>query len=100
MGERTADGVVGPSAKDLAYVIYTPGSTGRPKRVAVEHRNVVALSRAMRELLDDEELAGVLAAVSTCFDGSVLEMLGTLSLGGTVVLAENAGPPSRAALAT
>ncbi len=90
VGERTADGVAGPSARDLAYVIYTSGSTGRPKGVAVEHRSVVALSRSMRKLLDDEELAGVLAAASVCFDASVMEILGTLSLGGTVVLAENA----------
>jgi amino acid adenylation domain-containing protein len=89
VGEWTADGVAGPSARDLAYVIYTSGSTGRPKGVAVEHRSVVAMTRSMRELLDDEELAGVLAAASICFDPSVMEILGTLSLGGTVVLAEN-----------
>lgn len=85
----TADGVAGPAARDLAYVIYTSGSTGRPKGVAVEHRSVVAMTRSMRKLLDDEELAGVLAAASVCFDPSVMEILGTLSLGGTVVLAEN-----------
>ncbi|HMB54043.1 MAG TPA: amino acid adenylation domain-containing protein, partial [Thermoanaerobaculia bacterium] len=91
VGERVADGVAGagPSAGDLAYVIYTSGSTGQPKGVAVEHRGVVAFSRSMRQLLDDEELAGVLAAASVCFDASVAEILGTLSLGGTVVLAEN-----------
>src|SRR5688572_5412765 len=89
VGEWTADGVAGPSARDLAYVIYTSGSTGRPKGVAVEHRSVVAMSRSMRKLLDDEELSGVLAAASVCFDPSVMDILGTLSLGGTVVLAEN-----------
>ena len=95
VGERTADGkaaddAIGPSPRDLAYVIYTSGSTGRPKGVAIEHRSVVALSRSMRTLLDDQELAGVLAAASICFDASVMEILGTLSLGGTVILAENA----------
>jgi amino acid adenylation domain-containing protein len=89
VGGRTANGVAGPGARDLAYVLYTSGSTGRPKGVAVEHRSVVAMSRTLRELLDDEELAGVLSAASVCFDASVLEILGTLSLGGTVVLAEN-----------
>lgn len=89
VGEWTADGVAEPSASDLAYVMYTSGSTGRPKGVAVEHRSVVAMTRSMRKLLDDEELSGVLAAASICFDASVMEILGTLSLGGTVVLAEN-----------
>ncbi|HEX2217371.1 MAG TPA: amino acid adenylation domain-containing protein, partial [Gemmatimonadales bacterium] len=89
LGERKAEGAAAPSAGDLAYVIYTSGSTGRPKGVAVEHRSVVAMTWAMRNLLDDQELAGVLAAASVCFDPSVMEILGTLSLGGTVVLAKN-----------
>lgn len=83
------DGGVGPSPGDLAYVLYTSGSTGQPKGVAVEHRSVVSLSRSMRGLLSDDELSGVLAAASVCFDASVMEILGTLSLGGTVILAKN-----------
>ncbi|MEU4923883.1 amino acid adenylation domain-containing protein [Streptomyces parvus] len=77
------------SPGDLAYVIYTSGSTGKPKGVAVEHRSVVAMAEAMRRLLNEEELTGVLAAASVCFDPSVMEILGTLVLGGTVILAEN-----------
>jgi amino acid adenylation domain-containing protein len=88
VGDRAIE-APGPSARDLAYVIYTSGSTGQPKGVAVEHRSVVAMTVAMGQLLDDDELAGVLAAASVCFDPSVMEILGTLSLGGTVVLAEN-----------
>ncbi|MEM7582756.1 MAG: amino acid adenylation domain-containing protein, partial [Acidobacteriota bacterium] len=87
--DATVDAAAGPAPRDLAYVIYTSGSTGRPKGVAIEHRSVVALSGSMRALLSDDELAGVLAAASVCFDASVMEILGTLSLGGTVVLAEN-----------
>ena len=84
------DSVVRPSANDLAYVIYTSGSTGRPKGVAVEHRGIVSMSRSMRELFSDEELQGVFAGASVCFDTSVMEIMGTLSLGGTVILAQNA----------
>lgn len=75
---------------DLAYVIYTSGSTGRPKGVAVEHRAVLAMVRAMRGLLDDDELDGVFAGASVCFDTSVMEIFGTLALGGTLVLGRNA----------
>ncbi|MER7172855.1 amino acid adenylation domain-containing protein [Streptomyces mesophilus] len=88
--DRPAASPAACSAGDLAYVIYTSGSTGNPKGVAVEHRSVVAMTASMSRLLDDEDLAGVLAATSVCFDPSVMEILGTLILGGTVVLSENA----------
>ena len=79
----------GPGPRDLAYVLFTSGSTGRPKGIAVEHRNVVAFCRSMRTLLDDDELSGVSATASICFDASVMEILGTLCLGGTMILADN-----------
>ncbi|MBC8753910.1 amino acid adenylation domain-containing protein [Kordia sp. YSTF-M3] len=85
-----SDSSVRSSANDLAYVIYTSGSTGKPKGVAVEHKSVIAMRQAMREKFSDEELKGVLAAASVCFDTSVLEIMGTLSLGGTIILAKNA----------
>jgi amino acid adenylation domain-containing protein len=87
--QQTTDELAGPSSNDLAYVIYTSGSTGRPKGVAIEHRNVIAMTQAMSNLLDDKDLEGMLAATSVCFDPSVMEILGTLSLGGTVILAKN-----------
>src|SRR5207245_1557725 len=86
-GEDVASGVKG---NDLAYVIYTSGSTGKPKGVALEHRNAVALVYWAREVFAPEELAGVLACTSMCFDLSVFEMFVPLSWGGTVILAENA----------
>jgi len=76
--------------QSLAYVIYTSGSTGRPKGVAVSHANAAALACWAREAFAPEELAGVLAATSVCFDLSVFELFVTLGLGGTVILAENA----------
>jgi amino acid adenylation domain-containing protein len=76
--------------EDLAYLIYTSGSTGRPKGVAIEHRNTVALIRWALGVFGDEELAGVLASTSVCFDLSVFEVFVTLSAGGTVILADNA----------
>ncbi|MFT5822402.1 MAG: amino acid adenylation domain-containing protein [Crocinitomix sp.] len=89
LGNHT-DSMVNPSGNDLAYVIYTSGSTGRPKGVAVEHSSVVSMSQSMRKTFSDEELDGVLAAASICFDTSVMEIMGTLSLGGTIILAKNA----------
>src|SRR5215210_1881286 len=80
----------GTTPDHLAYVIYTSGSTGRPKGVAIEHRSAVALARWARDAFSDEELSGVLAATSVCFDLSVFEIFAPLAWGGRVILAENA----------
>jgi amino acid adenylation domain-containing protein len=88
---RTGSGIdSGIDPGNLAYLIYTSGSTGRPKGVAIEHRSAVALVRWAREEFPPEELAGVLASTSVCFDLSVFEIFVPLSLGGAVIVAGNA----------
>jgi amino acid adenylation domain-containing protein len=77
-------------SNDLAYVIYTSGSTGVPKGVAIEHQSCVALLTWSREVFTDDDLAGVLASTSICFDLSVFELFVPLSWGGRVILVENA----------
>ncbi|MFD7416260.1 amino acid adenylation domain-containing protein [Kitasatospora purpeofusca] len=74
---------------DAAYVMYTSGSTGRPKGVVVEHRNVAALLRWESSVYSADELRGMLAATSVCFDPSVTQLFLPLLRGGTVILAEN-----------
>jgi len=71
---------------NLAYVIYTSGSTGRPKGVAIEHHSAVTLVRWAKEVFSPQDLAGVLAGTSICFDLSVFELFVPLSWGGRVVL--------------
>ena len=77
---------IGVTAQDLAYVIYTSGSTGKPKGVAIEHRNAVALVEWASGVFSADELAGVLASTSVCFDLSVFEMFVPLARGGTVIV--------------
>ncbi len=78
-----------PSPDTLAYVIYTSGSTGRPKGVAIAHRNTVARLTWAREQFSAEELSGMLASTSVCFDLSVFEIFAPLAWGGRVVLVDN-----------
>ncbi len=73
----------------LAYVIYTSGSTGRPKGVAISHRAASAMLSWAAGCYRPEELAGVLAGTSVCFDLSVFELFAPLAAGGRVVLAED-----------
>jgi amino acid adenylation domain-containing protein len=77
-------------AESLAYVIYTSGSTGEPKGVAIEHRNTVNLLQWAETVYGPEELAGVLASTSICFDLSVFEIFLPLCCGGRMVLVDNA----------
>jgi amino acid adenylation domain-containing protein len=83
-------GETGAVPGNLAYLIYTSGSTGRPKGVAIEHRSAIALVDWATRAFTAEELEGVLAATSVCFDLSVFEVFVPLALGGRVVLAANA----------
>ncbi len=77
-------------ASNLAYIIYTSGSTGKPKGVSIEHHSAVTLIQWAKTVFTPEELSGVLASTSICFDLSVFELFVPLSCGGKVILAENA----------
>jgi amino acid adenylation domain-containing protein len=87
-------------SENLAYIMYTSGSTGVSKGVGLEHRSAVSFIYWARKVFFDQELKGVLASTSVCFDLSIFEMFVPLSWGGTVILADNAvnmptPPPGR-----
>jgi amino acid adenylation domain-containing protein len=75
---------------NLAYVLFTSGSTGRPKGVAIEHRSAATFVHWAQQVFNPQELAGVLLSTSICFDLSVFEMFVPLSVGGKVIIANNA----------
>src|SRR3546814_4466942 len=75
---------------NLAYVIYTSGTTGQPKGVAIAHRNVLALIDRSRSAYSRDDIQGVLASTSVCFDLSVRESFVTLDIGGSLIIARNA----------
>ncbi|MGW4101558.1 non-ribosomal peptide synthase/polyketide synthase, partial [Mycobacterium sp. NPDC004974] len=77
---------MGPRPDDIAYLIYTSGTTGVPKGVAVAHRNVARLLRAVDA--DVELSAGQVwtQCHSLAFDFSVWEVFGALLHGGRLVV--------------
>src|SRR5699024_8859148 len=74
------------TALDTAYVLFTSGSTGQPKGVVVEHRNVVRLVKNQDYVSLDS--ARVLQTGALSFDASTFELWGPLLNGGTVALVE------------
>jgi amino acid adenylation domain-containing protein len=75
---------------DLAYIIYTSGSTGIPKGVAIEHKSDIALFEWGKTVYSENDLEGVLASTSVCFDLSIFEIFFTLCSGGRIILVKNA----------
>jgi amino acid adenylation domain-containing protein len=73
-----------PDADDVAYVLFTSGSSGRPKAVEVAHRSLLSVVEWMGSVLSTRELAVTVTSISFSFDPFVLEVLGPLSRGGLV----------------
>lgn len=88
--QPTTNPVCAVTGNNLAYILYTSGSTGRPKGVEIEHHSPVALIDWTRQIFTAEEIAGMLASTSICFDLSVFEIFVPLSRGGKVILAPTA----------
>ncbi|MEV7405101.1 amino acid adenylation domain-containing protein [Streptomyces sp. NPDC091267] len=69
-----ASPAIPPAPGDLAYVLFTSGSTGVPKGVAVEHRALVNLTRAVRHSFPVDADDRVLQFVSFGFDVAVSDL--------------------------
>ncbi|MFG6672540.1 amino acid adenylation domain-containing protein [Bacillus subtilis] len=76
------------SPENLMYVLYTSGSTGLPKGVAVEHRNVVGYVNAFLNEFAVSENDKMLQQSTVSFDISVEEIYPILLTGGTLVIAK------------
>ncbi|MCP3820589.1 amino acid adenylation domain-containing protein [Streptomyces sp. A3M-1-3] len=72
---------------DLAYVLYTSGSSGTPKGVMIEHRSVTHFSRTIAKAYEIGAADRVLQFAPLTFDVSVFEVFTTLLAGGELVIA-------------
>jgi amino acid adenylation domain-containing protein len=71
---------------NLAYIIYTSGTTSRPKGTLIQHRNVVRLLFNDKFQFDFSDRDTWTLFHSFCFDFSVWEMYGALLYGGKLVI--------------
>ncbi|MBT2505639.1 amino acid adenylation domain-containing protein, partial [Streptomyces sp. ISL-98] len=83
-GWPSADPDVPLSPAALAYVMYTSGSTGVPKGVAVTHRNVVSF--ILDRSWDGDLAERVLLQANHAFDASTYEIWVPLVRGGALVV--------------
>ncbi len=88
-GCSTENPVIHISNLSPAYIIYTSGSTNRPKGVKVHHQAVVNLIESMSVTPGIKEQDILLAVVTLSFDMSVFELFLPLSKGATIVLAQS-----------
>jgi len=72
---------------DLAWLLYTSGTTGEPKGVLVEHGGVVPLLDAQIEAFRIDARSRCLWALSTAFDASLSDVGTALLVGATLSIA-------------
>lgn len=77
----------GAGPDDLAYVLYTSGTTGRPKGVEVPHRAAVNVVAAVGDKVECCVGDTLLAVTVLSFDPSLLELFMPLACGGQLVIA-------------
>ena len=74
----------GPGPDRLAYILYTSGSTGEPKGVMQNHRNVLHFIRIYTNNLRISPEDRLTLLSSYCFDASVMDIYGALLNGAAL----------------
>ena len=97
---ETGEVVDKPEPSSLAYVLYTSGSTGEPKGVGVEHRNLAAYVDAVLERLQVPPRTSFAVVTTLAADLGHTSVFGALASGGTlhVVARELSADPARLAM--
>jgi non-ribosomal peptide synthetase component F len=79
------------SSRNIAYVMYTSGSTGQPKGVVIEHRSIARLVFGVEYATFGPDRV-FLQLASPSFDAATFEIWGALLHGGRLVVAPDGVP--------
>lgn len=90
---NVSDAPLEPAQKpdDLAYVLYTSGSTGQPKGVMLEHRAPLNTILDVNARLGVGDRDRIIALSAMSFDLSVYDVFGGLAAGATLVMPSASG---------
>lgn len=80
--EPSTDYEVYPGTDDLAYIIYTSGTSGKPKGAMIHQLGMINHLNAFIDVMELHEDDVVAQTASCCFDISVWQFLGALVTGG------------------
>lgn len=75
-----------PLSVDLAGVVYTSGSTGEPKGVAVSHQTMTFVADSIIEYLEMDSSERILCVLPLSFGYGLYQLLTCMRSGGTLVL--------------
>ncbi|CAF4095849.1 unnamed protein product, partial [Adineta steineri] len=77
--------------EEIAYTIFTSGSTGTPKAVQVRHNNFIDCINSLVSINSFNNDDTVVQMTRCSFDIHVQEILGTLIVGGTLIMLHPGG---------
>ena len=70
--------------RDMAYIMYTSGSTGNPKGVMISHRNLMSFIVSLQKYFDFDSGYNILSITRFSFDPFLLDTFYALSIGMSV----------------
>jgi bacitracin synthase 3 len=72
--------------EDLAYILYTSGTTGVPKGVMVRNRNMLSYVHSFQKEFHIDKTTSMLQQATYTFDTFVEEVFPTLAFGGSLII--------------
>ncbi|KAI2791394.1 hypothetical protein POX_c04252 [Penicillium oxalicum] len=89
-GHVAGSGCRGPTSADIAYIVFTSGSTGEPKGVMIEHGQFSSAAKAQQHHLRINSESRVLHLSSYSFDSFAVEILTALCSNASVCIPSDA----------